>query len=108
MMRDAASRALAGAPGPLGAHPDGRGTNFAVFAEHAEQVQLCLFDPSGRQELRRVVLPECTDGVWHGYLPEVAPGQVYGYRVHGVLIGPSTVTASTATSWRSIPMRDDS
>ena len=83
MMREATSRALAGAPGPLGAHPDGRGTNFAVFAEHAEHVQLCLFDPSGRQELRRVALPECTDGVWHGYLPEVAPGQVYGYRVHG-------------------------
>jgi isoamylase len=76
-------RVLVGAPGPLGAHWDGRGTNFAVFAEHAELLQLCLFDPSGRQELRRVALPECTDGVWHGYLPEMAPGQVYGYRAHG-------------------------
>ena len=82
-MREAPSHALAGAPGPLGAHSDGRGTNFAVFAEHAEHVQLCLFDPSGRQELRRVVLPECTDGVWHCYLPEARPGLLYGYRVHG-------------------------
>jgi glycogen operon protein len=77
-------RALAGGCAPLGAHWDGRGTNFAVFAEHAEQVQLCLFDPSGRQELCRVALPECTDGVWHGYLAEVGPGQVYGYRVYGL------------------------
>ncbi len=68
-------RALADAPAPLGAHWDGRGTHFAVFAEHAEQVQLCLFDASGHKELRRVALPECTDGVWHGYLPDVAPGQ---------------------------------
>jgi isoamylase len=82
-MLSAPGRALAGTPGPLGAHWDGRGTNFAVFAEHAEAVQLCLFDPSGRQELRQVTLAECTDGVWHGYLPEVAPGQLYGYRAHG-------------------------
>src|SRR5271165_3953714 len=74
---------VAGSPAPLGAHWDGRGTNFAVFAQHAEEVQLCLFDASGRKELRRVVLPACTDGVWHGYLPDVAEGQVYGYRVRG-------------------------
>ncbi|MGP0057631.1 MAG: glycogen debranching protein GlgX [Steroidobacteraceae bacterium] len=83
-MDDAAGTAItAGAPGPLGAHWDGRGTNFAVFAEHADTVRLCLFDASGRRELRRVALPECSDGVWHGYLPEVAPGQIYGYRAQG-------------------------
>ncbi|MGC1389000.1 MAG: glycogen debranching protein GlgX [Steroidobacteraceae bacterium] len=83
-MDDAAGTAItAGAPGPLGAHWDGRGTNFAVFAEHADAVRLCLFDASGRRELRRVALPECSDGVWHGYLPEVAPGQIYGYRAQG-------------------------
>ena len=72
-----------GAAGPLGAHWDGRGTNFAVFAEHAGLMRLCLFDASGRRELRQVALPECTDGVWHGYMPEVAPGQIYGYRAQG-------------------------
>ncbi len=83
-MHDAVGTAItAGAPGPLGAHWDGHGTNFAVFAEHAEAVWLCLFDASGRRELRRVALPECSDGVWHGYLPEVAPGQIYGYRAQG-------------------------
>jgi isoamylase len=74
---------LPGAPYPLGATCDARGTNFAVFAGGADQVDLCLFDPLGRQELRRVSLREHTDGVWHGYLPDVTAGQVYGYRVHG-------------------------
>jgi isoamylase len=84
MTRDASDVPIsAGAPGPLGARRDSHGANFAVFAEHAEMVQLCLFDPSGRRELRQVALPECTDGVWHGYLPLVAPGQLYGYRAHG-------------------------
>jgi glycogen operon protein len=83
MLSAAPHCALAGNPAPLGAYWDGRGTNFAVFAEHAERVQLCLFDPSGRQELRQVTLPECTDGIWHGYLTEMAPGQLYGYRADG-------------------------
>jgi len=84
MTREAAGAcALSGTPVPLGARWDGHGTNFAVFAEHAEKMQLCLFDPSGRQELAQVTLPECTDGVWHGYLRDVAPGQLYGYRAHG-------------------------
>jgi len=68
---------------PLGAHWDGHGTNFAVFAEHAEGIELCLFDSTGQQEVRRVALSECTDGAWHGYLANVAPGQRYGYRAHG-------------------------
>ena len=62
---------------------DAEGCNFAVFAGNAEQVELCLFDASGRQELRRLALPECTDGVWHGYVPGVAAGQLYGYRAQG-------------------------
>jgi len=73
----------AGLPYPLGATWDGTGTNFALFSANATKVELCLFDSSGRRELERVALPEYTDEVWHGYLPEVRPGQLYGYRVHG-------------------------
>jgi glycogen operon protein len=72
-----------GRPHVLGAHWDGQGVNFALFSEHAEKVELCLFDASGRQEIQRVHLPEYTDHVWHGYLPEARPGLLYGYRVHG-------------------------
>ncbi|SDG40548.1 glycogen debranching protein GlgX [Roseospirillum parvum] len=68
---------------PLGAHWDGRGVNFALFSAHAEKVELCLFDDSGRRERERVALPALTDQVWHGYLPGVRPGQLYGYRVYG-------------------------
>jgi len=68
---------------PRGATWDGEGVNFAVFSEHAEKVELCIFDESGRRERQRVTLPERTDQVWHGYLPEARPGMVYGYRVHG-------------------------
>jgi isoamylase len=76
-------RLAPGAPHPLGATWDGAGVNFALFSANAERVQLCLFEPTGHRELARLDLPECTDGVWHGYLPAGAPGQVYGYRVHG-------------------------
>ncbi len=72
-----------GSPYPLGATFDGLGVNFAVFSAHAEKVELCLFDPSGRREIARLELPECTDEVWHGYLPDANPGLCYGYRVHG-------------------------
>jgi glycogen operon protein len=72
-----------GRPYPLGATWDGRGVNFALFSENAERVELCLFDPRGRREMSRIVLPEYTDNVWHGYLPEARPGQLYGYRVYG-------------------------
>lgn len=57
--------------------------NFALFSEHAEKVELCIFDSRGNRELRRVVLPEYTDQVWHCYLPEITPGTLYGYRVYG-------------------------
>jgi isoamylase len=76
-------RLSAGAPHPLGATWGGRGTNFALFSANAEKVELCLFDRHGRREIARFVLPEHTDDVWHGYLNDVLPGQLYGYRVHG-------------------------
>ncbi|KAA9007839.1 glycogen debranching protein GlgX [Histidinibacterium aquaticum] len=68
---------------PLGATWDGSGTNFALFSAHAEKVELCLFDNRGKREIERIELPEFTHQVWHGYLPDVRPGQLYGYRVHG-------------------------
>ncbi|WP_314425893.1 glycogen debranching protein GlgX [uncultured Microbacterium sp.] len=70
-----------GSPYPLGATFDGQGTNFALFSEGAEKVELCLFDDEGNEE--RVTLEEVDAFVWHGYLPSVQPGQLYGYRVHG-------------------------
>ncbi len=82
-MARARSSVWPGKPYPLGATWDGSGVNFALFSIHATKVELCLFDSSGRRELERIELPEYTDEVWHGYLPEVGPGQLYGYRVHG-------------------------
>ena len=70
-------------PDILGAEFLGEGTNFALFSDHASRVELCLFDPSGQNELHRLDLPEMEGGIWFGYLPGIAPGQVYGYRVHG-------------------------
>ena len=72
-------RLLPGRPDPLGASWDGLGVNFAVFSANAERIDLCLFDAAGRREVARLPLPECTDEVWHGYLPEARPGQLYGY-----------------------------
>jgi isoamylase len=72
---------LAGVPYPLGATYDGWGTNFSIFSEVAERVELCLFDADGREA--RIAMPESTGYVWHAYLPRVTPGQRYGYRVHG-------------------------
>jgi isoamylase len=72
-----------GLPYPLGATWDGKGVNFALFSAHAEKVELCLFDRGGQYEQARIVLPEYTDEVWHCYLPEARPDQLYGYRVHG-------------------------
>ena len=67
---------LAGAAYPLGATPGPGGVNFAVFAGGASQVDLCLFDATGRHEQQRIALPECTDGVWHGWVPGLRAGQV--------------------------------
>ncbi len=73
-----------GNPYPLGATWNGAGVNFSIFSEHATNVELCLFDsPFSTQESARIPLPEKTDQIWHGYLPGVLPGQLYGYRVHG-------------------------
>lgn len=74
----------AGSPFPQGATWDGKGVNFALFAESATAVELCLFDqPSDKHESKRIRLTEKTGDVWHVYLPELGPGQLYGYRVHG-------------------------
>jgi isoamylase len=72
-----------GRPWPLGATWDGEGVNFALYSEHAERVELCLFDARGRRETERMELRERTDFVWHAYLPDARPGTLYGYRVHG-------------------------
>jgi glycogen operon protein len=77
-------RVWPGRPYPLGATWDGAGVNFALFSEFATKVELCLFDSADdTRESARIRLPEQTDMAWHGYLPDVAPGQLYGYRVHG-------------------------
>ncbi|MBC7313708.1 MAG: glycogen debranching protein GlgX [Rhizobium sp.] len=83
---DARSTNFAVEPGEfhaLGARFDGDGTNFALFSAHAERVELCLYDEDGKTEIARVDLPEYTNEVWHGYLPGIKPGMLYGYRVHG-------------------------
>jgi isoamylase len=77
------SRLREGLPFPLGASWDGLGVNFALFSAHATKVELCLFDARGEAEVERIELPEFTDEVWHGYLPDARPGTIYGFRVHG-------------------------
>ncbi len=77
-------RVLPGKPYPLGATWDGLGVNFAIFSENASRVELCFFDsPESKIESHRVIMPEYTNQVWHVYLKDVHPGQVYGYRVYG-------------------------
>src|ERR687884_125528 len=77
-------RVWPGQPYPLGATWTGLGVNFAIFSAHATSVDLCLFDSANaKRESTCVPLPEHTDMVWHGYLPDIRPGQLYGYRVHG-------------------------
>jgi len=83
MSRTFPDRLAPGLPYPMGATPDGLGVNFAVFSANATAIDLCIFDSTGRKELARLPLPECTDEVWHGYLPDAGPGLVYGYRAHG-------------------------
>ncbi len=77
-------RTWPGRPYPLGATWDGSGTNFAIYSENATQVELCFFDSQDAEtEACRITLPDCTDLVWHGYFPDVLPGQLYAYRAHG-------------------------
>jgi glycogen operon protein len=72
-----------GVPSPLGATWDGKGTNFSVFSEHATKVEVCFFDESGKNEVDRQELPEYTNQMWHGYIPNLRPGTRYGLRVYG-------------------------
>ena len=84
MVTSVARRVLPGSPYPLGATWDGVGVNFALLSEHATAVELCLFDsrePGG--ESARIVLDERDGMIWHCYLPDARPGQLYGYRVYG-------------------------
>lgn len=77
-------RVWPGRPYPLGATWDGMGVNFALFSEHATKVELCLFDSAkAKREAHKIEMPEQTTQVWHAYLPDTRPGQLYGYRVHG-------------------------
>ena len=77
------TRIQEGLPYPRGGTWDGKGTNFAVFSANATKVEVCIFDKTGAQELDRIELPEYTDQIWHGYLADVRPNTIYGYRVHG-------------------------
>jgi isoamylase len=77
------TRIREGVPHPRGATWQGKGVNFALFSAHATRVELCLFDETGERETTRIDLPEYTDEIWHGYVPDVHPGAIYGYRVHG-------------------------
>src|SRR5882672_8576790 len=82
---NAPMRVMPGRPYPLGATWDGAGVNFALFSENASAVALCLFDsPEADHESIQIPLSERTHHVWHAYLPDVRPGQLYGYRVHGL------------------------
>ena len=77
-------RTFLGQPYPLGATWTGNGVNFAIFSEHATGVELCLFDSAeDAKEDVRIPLKERTDQVWHVFLPDVRPGQLYGFRVSG-------------------------
>ncbi len=67
----------------LGAVCDGKGVNFAVFSENATKIELCLFSADGQRETARVALPDRTGAVWHGYVPDLKPGTLYGFRAHG-------------------------
>ncbi len=82
---DNSMRISGGTAEPLGASWTGAGVNFAVYSAHAERVELCLYDPSGRHELARMPLPGRTGDVWHGFVaaPSVGPGSLYGLRMHG-------------------------
>jgi isoamylase len=77
------SRIREGRPFPLGATWTGLGVNVALFSANATKVELCIFDDAGKREVERIELPEFTDEVWHGYLPDARPGMFYGFRVHG-------------------------
>ena len=76
-------RVWPGRPNPLGATWDGVGVNFAIFSKNGEGAELCLYDGESGEETARIEISERDHGIWHAYLPDVRPGQLYGYRVHG-------------------------
>jgi glycogen operon protein len=76
-------RVSEGSPFPRGATWDGKGVNFSLFSANATRVEVCLFDGAGEHELKRIQLPEYTNEIWHGYVPDIGPSTVYGFRVHG-------------------------
>ena len=83
-MENYKGRIWPGEPYPLGANYDGQGVNFALFSEHATGVKLCFFySPDDTEEYTQISLTEYTDHIWHIYLPDIKPGQLYGYRVYG-------------------------
>jgi glycogen operon protein len=111
-----AARIWPGKPYPLGAFYDGIGVNFAVFSETATQIELCLFDSAeDRVEKERLPLPECTAHVFHGFIPNMKPGQLYGFRAHGpydpangmrfnpakLLVDPYALAIANDTDWRA-------
>ena len=77
------SKILEGRPSPRGATWTGLGVNFALFSANATKVELCLFDDRGETEVERIELPEYTNEIFHGFVPDARPGTIYGYRVHG-------------------------
>jgi len=81
--QDGQYKVTEGTPYPLGATPVDGGVNFALFSQHAERVELCIFDSTGQETVARLDLPACTDYVWHGHVEGLAPGTLYGYRVYG-------------------------
>jgi glycogen operon protein len=83
MVESTRSRVREGSAEAHGAIWDGQGTNFTLFSANATKVEVCLFDSAGVREIERIALPEYTDMIWHGYIPDVHPGTVYGLRVHG-------------------------
>lgn len=95
-----------GKPYPLGASWDGKGVNFALFSENASGVELCLFDADDRET--RLELREVNKFIWHGYVPEIGPGQRYGFRVHGLFAPheghrfnrPTPLSATRSRLWR--------
>ncbi len=92
-----------GVPFPRGAQWDGNGVNFSLFSANATKVEVCLFDEAGSNEIERIALPEYTDQILHGYLPDVGPGTVYGF-ASTALTSRWPGIASTQTNCSSIPM----
>ncbi|ANY77374.1 hypothetical protein BB934_03330 [Microvirga ossetica] len=94
-----------GRPNPLGATWNSLGVDFALFATHATKVELYLFDDKGQVELEQIELPEYTNEVWHGYLPDAGPNTIYGYRAQPLRTSPrlSVQSEQAELCIRSVP-----